>query len=53
MDNVTQNHVMTFKMSLTLRERLERLSKSDGITNAAFLRGLINKEYKTVFGEVE
>ncbi len=51
MKNIDQKEVITFKSSVVIKRRLERLSEKNGITNAAFLRVLINQEYVRVFGE--
>jgi len=39
-----QTILFTFKLSKSLRETLEEMSIADGITTAAFLRKLIEKE---------
>jgi len=53
MDNIKQDEVMTFKASTVIKSRLEKLSKREGVSGAGFLRDMINREYKRVFGEVE
>jgi predicted DNA-binding protein len=53
MDNIRQDEVMTFKASTVIKSRLEKLSKREGVSGAGFLRDMINREYKRVFGEVE
>jgi len=53
MENIEQNEVITVKASSVIKKRLERLARHDGITGAGFLRDMINREYKRVFGEEE
>jgi hypothetical protein len=51
MDNIEQSEVLTFKSSVVVKTRLEKLAQKEGISGAATMRNLINREYNRVFGE--
>lgn len=46
-----QNNTFTMKISDLIRERLDKLAEKDGISNASYLRNLINIEYFKSFGD--